>query len=96
LLKIAGKPRGEVIDDSLLQRPVIPKAPDAPKIQTNARRDRETWSNAPAAHGPQAAPALTPESPLKTIPDAPSAPNHEVAPTDPSALDSPQEWVRRR
>ncbi len=33
LARIAGKPRGEPLADSLLQSPIIPRAPSAPKIQ---------------------------------------------------------------
>jgi serine/threonine protein kinase len=50
LAKVAGKPKGEPLADSLLQSPIIPRAPSAPKIQLSVGiRDVEMWSNAPAA-----------------------------------------------
>ena len=50
LAKVAGKPKGEPLADSLLQSPIIPRAPSAPKIQLSLGiRDVEMWSNAPAA-----------------------------------------------
>ncbi|HEX3594741.1 MAG TPA: protein kinase [Polyangiaceae bacterium] len=50
LAKVAGKPRGEPLADSLLQSPIIPRAPTAPRIQISSSiRDVEMWSNAPGA-----------------------------------------------
>jgi hypothetical protein len=50
LARVAGKPRGEPLADSLLQSPIIPRAPTAPKIQLfTGIRDVEMWSNAPKA-----------------------------------------------
>ena len=50
LAKVAGGPKGEPLADSLLQSPIIPKAPTAPKIHvSSAIRDVELWSNAPGA-----------------------------------------------
>jgi serine/threonine protein kinase len=49
LAKIAGRPRGEPLADSLLQSPIIPRAPSAPKIQLHPGiREVERWSDAPA------------------------------------------------
>jgi serine/threonine protein kinase len=54
LAKIAGKPRGEPLADSLLQSPIIPRAPTAPKIQVSfGIREVEMWSNAPGARNDQ-------------------------------------------
>jgi serine/threonine protein kinase len=48
LAKISGKPRGEPIADSMLQSPIIPRAPAAAKIQLfSDSRDLEGWSEAP-------------------------------------------------
>jgi serine/threonine protein kinase len=48
LAKIAGRPHGDAIADSLLQSPIIPKMPMAPKIQVYAGiRDVERWSDPP-------------------------------------------------
>jgi hypothetical protein len=48
LAKIVGKPRGETLADSLLQSPIIPKAPGAARIQLfDGTRDLESWSTAP-------------------------------------------------
>jgi hypothetical protein len=48
LARVAGTPRGEPIADSLLQSPIIPRAPTAPKIQlSSAIDDVEMWSDAP-------------------------------------------------
>ena len=50
LARLAGKPKGEPLADSLLQSPIIPRAPTAPKIQLSVGiGDVEMWSNAPAA-----------------------------------------------
>jgi serine/threonine protein kinase len=50
LAKVAGKPKGEPLADSLLQSPIIPRAPTAPKIQLSLGiRDVEMWSTAPKA-----------------------------------------------
>ncbi|HEX4338917.1 MAG TPA: serine/threonine-protein kinase [Polyangiaceae bacterium] len=51
LAKVAGKPRGEPLADSLLQSPIIPRAPTAPRIHiSSAIRDVEMWSTAPKAN----------------------------------------------
>lgn len=47
LARVEGKPRGEPIADSMLQSPVFPRAPTAPKIQLSTGRDLENWSDAP-------------------------------------------------
>jgi hypothetical protein len=50
LARVAGKPRGEPLADSLLQSPIIPRASPPPKFQLSLGiRDVEMWSNAPAA-----------------------------------------------
>jgi serine/threonine protein kinase len=66
LARVAGKPKGEPLADSLLQSPIIPKPPTAPKIQlSSAIRDVEMWSNAPPGIDepvePAKAPATGPE-----------------------------------
>jgi serine/threonine-protein kinase len=49
LARVAGKPNGEPLADSLLQSPIIPRAPSAPKIQSfGSTRDLERWSDPPA------------------------------------------------
>jgi serine/threonine protein kinase len=47
LAKIDGMPHGEALADSLLQSPIIPRAPATPKIQVSRSKDVERWSNAP-------------------------------------------------
>jgi serine/threonine-protein kinase len=48
LARVAAKPNGEPLADSLLQSPIIPRAPAAPKIQTfGSMRDVERWSEPP-------------------------------------------------
>ena len=48
LMRVAGRPNGEPLADSLLQSPIIPRAPGAPKIHISSSiRDVERWSDAP-------------------------------------------------
>jgi serine/threonine-protein kinase len=69
LANVAGRPKGEPLADSLLQSPIIPRAPTAPKIHvSSAIRDVELWSNAPGAPGER---------------DEAAEPEHAVAPADP-------------
>jgi serine/threonine-protein kinase len=103
LARVAGKPKGEPLADSLLQSPIIPKAPTAPKIAlSSAIRDVEMWSNAPpgiddpvdsakpAAPAPDEA-AVTPVAAVgKHDPVFDSAPAAEVKPI---AVDGPP-WNR--
>jgi serine/threonine-protein kinase len=60
LAKIAGTPKGEPLTDSLLQSPVIPRAPTAPNIHSMGIREVEMWSNAPAAMPADPAPSDAP------------------------------------
>jgi serine/threonine protein kinase len=70
LAKVAGKPRGEPLADSLLQSPIIPRAPMAPKIHIpSAIRDVEMWSNAPGAPGTSIEPAEPSEPPPASMAD---------------------------
>jgi hypothetical protein len=74
LAKVAGKPRGEPLADSLLQSPIIPRMPTAPKIHIpSAIRDVEMWSNAPGAPGtePSEPPASMVEPALEASEPAP-------------------------
>ncbi|HVU02004.1 MAG TPA: serine/threonine-protein kinase [Polyangiaceae bacterium] len=58
LARVAGKPNGDPLADSLLQSPIIPRAPAAPKIQLfGSTRDVERWSAPPPVTEPP--PSLT-------------------------------------
>jgi len=64
LARIAGKPRGEPLADSLLQSPIIPRMPTMPRIHiSSAIRDVEMWSNAPDAIPPYVEPPPLSERP---------------------------------
>ncbi|HVW24180.1 MAG TPA: serine/threonine-protein kinase [Polyangiaceae bacterium] len=103
LARVAGKPKGEPLADSLLQSPIIPKAPTAPKIQiSSAIRDVEMWSTAPpgelepveASTPPEKAaeePAVTPVTVTRDHdPVFDSAPSSDVKP---AAVEGPP-WNR--
>jgi len=75
LAKVAGKPKGEPLADSLLRSPIIPRAPTAPKIQLfTGIRDVEMWSSAPKAISYE--PEQEEEQELET---AAPEPSHRVA-----------------
>jgi serine/threonine-protein kinase len=69
LAKVAGKPKGEPLADELLQSPIIPRAPSAPKIQLSAgEREVETWSDAPSPERKASSPPSAEAAPGNPLP----------------------------
>jgi serine/threonine protein kinase len=103
LARVAGKPKGEPLSDLLLQSPIIPKAPTAPKIQlSSGDREVEMWSDAPpgmdapaeTSKPPEPAPDPVAVTPVAVFRDPvfASAPSIEVRP---ASISSSTPWNRR-